>query len=208
MIEVNATITVPDIIRAAVHRRIQVLRETLAGIEAEAAEAQCASDRFGESLAEYLAGISTDSEIPKSIDVLLAGLNEVGIDNHVSWTWDPKDEDDDLPELITVHMERNGRSYDRPPAKGLQKGTEFVVSLGPVSDATAAKFREDHALARVAADLKAKANDIRNELARPDMAREMEGEMLASMIEAQAPEISARIEELAMGRRLIGVAAS
>ena len=207
MIEVNATINLPDIVRAAVHRRIQVLREKLATAEIDNSIAHRETEGYGEKLSEFLTGTSIDSAVPGSIDALLVGLNEVGVDFYVEWVWHTDDVPGDIPELITVHLDAPG-NYAGQRKTGLMKNTEIVVKLGEVSDAAAAMFGEHLALTRKAEALAAVVARLRQDLARPDMAREMEGEMLASMIEAQAPEISARIEELAMGRRLIGVTAS
>lgn len=207
MIEVNATITLPDIVRAAVHRRVQVLKETLAGLQDAVESARDAERRCEETLAEYLAGISTASGVPASIRPLLDALYGVGVTYTVSWDWSPQDGPDALPELITVYMEAERDRACRAGQRGLKNDIEIVVPLGPVADDTAAMLREHHALVLATAEARRKVATLANELARPDMAREMEGELLASMIEEQAPDVAARIESLAIGRRLIGTGA-
>jgi hypothetical protein len=201
---IDATITLPDIVRAAVHRRLQVLQATAVSAETASKDADRAAMTYGDDLSEYLSGIAIVSEVPASIKPLMDALYGVDVQTYVTWSWDTVARGE-IPAIIAVHMQRTGRD-DRGTALGLQRDAEIRVTLGPVSDETARRFREHHALVVEAERLVLIASDARKATERKDLAREMEGEMLASMIEAQAPDIHDRIEALATGGRLIGVA--
>lgn len=199
-ITIDATVSLPDIIRAAVHRRIQVLTEDCRAAEAAWKTAHSDAESAWQRAYELMVGCGDDCHIPRSIAHMVVALNEADISFTVGWVFGESEDGKGMPEVVSIEAFRSSRERR---TCGLQRDLEISYRLGPVTDEVRDLILAHREATRAEERAEQRYNALRANLANPRMAQEMEGEMLASMIEAQAPEIHARIEALATGRPMI-----
>lgn len=199
---IDATISLPDIIRAAVHRRIQVLTVEVETARVTMRDAEHDAEAAWETAFRLMIGHGDSTHVPASIEHMVKALDEAGIFFIVYWEFGKNEGDDGLPGVVTIEATASSGNV-RP--LGLQKNLAINYRLGNVTDEVAGLVLIHREAVRVKDRAEQRYNELRALLANPRMAQEMEGEMLASMIEDQAPDIHARIEALATGRPMIAM---
>ena len=198
-LNIDATVRLSDIIKAAVHERIVSLEAEHEAAKEADNEASRAKESAWEAVSEHII-----NRPPESIRALIEAVGVVCDygDHVIAWNEHARG----VPEIITIEA-RRPRASERPGFVGLQSHFEVSAKLGPVDDELAALFAAFDAAHAAANKADAHRRNIAAMLADRGLRERLEGELISRAVSKQAPEVAALIDDLAndRGPRLITV---
>jgi len=190
---IDATIHLSDIVRAAVHQRIVSLDEEVDNLTAQHREIERVQNAAYEAVAEELTMRPPPSI--KAIVDLADAYDNSGLDVE----WDDVTAVDEAPTFVVVTIEPLRRdSYTKVP--GVMGRVQVRVRLGPVSPEIEARFIAHTKATLDLRRLESRLADIRRMQQDPKLRERLEGELISRVVADKAPEVGALLTTLATDR--------